>query len=110
MTSTFMLVVGQLIFCHFICIFTRWQIEEAQPKSVDRGRLKWGNIGLNSQSPPRKWKSMLDVTGGKLTESVVTSPAKLLQPKTPPAVGASGRIYSNRRTISSSPLRYGIGI
>jgi len=85
-------------------------IIDVRPKSPAGGRLKWGNSGLNSQSPPRKWKSMLDVTDGKLTSPRTSSPAKSSSPKTPMTVDGALRSGSNHRPSSPSPLRYGIGI
>jgi len=103
------------LFCIFIFsqqhfyIFT-WLIID-QHRSPDRGRLRWGNVRLNTQTPPRQWRSMLDVTGGgKSTSSARLSPTKLACPKTPPAPVADKWIGSSHRKSSPSPLRYGIGI
>ena len=97
--------------CHFYFLFM-WWIIVVRPKSpADGGRLKWGSVGLNTQSPPRKWKSMLDVTdGGKLTPARTSSPTKSSSPKTPMTVGRAPRSGTNRRTSSPSPLRHGIAI
>jgi len=95
------------MFGHFLNIFTGW-ILESQHKSPDKGRLQWGNFGHIGQSPPRKWNSMLDVSGGKSANARPSSPTKSLRPKTPTTPGADRRVGSNRRTSSPSPLRYGI--
>jgi len=91
--------------CQLYFLYFAWSIIEDRPRSPDKGRLRWGNVGLNSQTAPRKWKSMLDVTGEKSAGA-----AKLSCPKTPPAVFADKRIVASNRTNSPSPLRYGIGV
>lgn len=93
----------------FLYIFI-WWIIDVRHKSPAGGRLKWGNVGLSSPSPPRKWKSMLDVTDGKLTSARASSPTKSSSPKTPVTVDSASRSGSNRRPSSPSPLRYGISI
>ena len=107
-------MLGWLTHLSFFFICT-WYVIEDQHKSPDRGRQLWGNSGLSVESPPRKWKSMFDMTGGKSVNAIAaSSPTKLVHPKTPTALGADRQIGSNRRTGSPSPLRYhrryGIGI
>jgi len=88
-----------------------WRILEDTAESSARGRLQWGKIGLSSQSPPRKWKSLFDVNGGRSPHGRRTvSPTKLSCPKTPPAVGIEKWNSSSPLTSSPVSLQYGIGI
>ena len=53
---------------------------------------------------------MLDVTAEKSESATAKplTPTKLVLPKTPTTPGADRQIGSSRRTISPSPMRYGI--
>lgn len=92
---------------------------KASLKVGGQERKSLGSAGGSGDQSARKWKSMFDVSGGKLGSSNVNtvsgpaSPTKSSRAKTPTLSVFTGQINSSnsgvsRRTSSPSAMHYGI--
>jgi hypothetical protein len=108
-----------IIFFEKLVNTSRLSYSKASLKVGGQERKSLGTVGGSGDQSARKWKSMFDVSGGKLGSSNVNtvsgpaSPTKSSRAKTPTLSVFTGQSnISNsgvsRRTSSPSAMRYGI--